>query len=108
MDDERVHKVVEMITDKYASEGKLVEMGWVSLLMILENSGPLPEHQREDMRMAFMAGAQHIFASIMSIISKESDEATPEDEMKLTLIHNELTVFGREMKLRSNKEAGRG
>lgn len=41
---------------------------------------------------AFMAGAQHVFASMMAVLS-DGDEVTPEDERRMEKIFNEMTAF---------------
>ena len=48
------------------------------------------------MRYAFMAGSQHLFASIMSILDP-GDEPTEKDLKRMDLIAAELEVFRKEM-----------
>jgi hypothetical protein len=57
------------------------------------------------MRMAFMAGAQHLFSSIMTILEDGVEETVP-DMRRMELIHNELETFAAELQLRFGKPAG--
>lgn len=86
---------LQELTRRLASEGKLIEAGWVSLRM---HAIPLnaPAVQLSEMRMAYMAGAQHVFASIIGMLDPGSDE-TPDDLRRMDLIHKELEDFRREL-----------
>lgn len=55
---------LEQLSRRLADEGKLIEAGWVGLRLA---AVPLnaPAAQLEEMRNAFMAGAQHLFSSII-------------------------------------------
>lgn len=77
---------------KLADDGRLIEAGWVGL-----RKGWVPEdappEQLADMRKAFMAGAQHLFTSIMNVMD-EDREPTEADLRRMDLIHRELEEFG--------------
>jgi hypothetical protein len=96
---------LEQLSRKLADEGKLIEAGWVALCV---QAIPLnaPAVQLEEMRMAFMVGAQHLFASIMTILEPGEME-TEADLTRLDLISKELEAFGQELKLRIRKPAGK-
>ena len=72
-------------------KGKLIEGGWVGLR-------PPPSRRKagarqlEEMRMAFFAGAQHLFGSIISSL-EDGDDATPNDLRRMDLIDQELKIF---------------
>jgi hypothetical protein len=74
-----------------ADDGRLIEAGWVAmrLLTLPADTGPAQLH---DMRMAFMAGAQHLFGSIMTILDPGTEE-TPADMRRMDLIDAELAAF---------------
>jgi len=78
---------------KLADDGKLVEAGWIGL-----RKGWLPEdatpEQVADLRKAFMAGANHLFASIMNILDEDRDP-TAADLRRMDMIHKELDAFGK-------------
>jgi hypothetical protein len=59
-----------------------------------------PEVQVNEMRMAFFAGAQHVFASIVSMLEPGA-EATDNDLMRMSLIQIELEIFVQQFKARS-------
>jgi hypothetical protein len=87
-------RAVEEITRRLANEGKLIEAGWASLraMWVPPDAG---EAQVRDMRWAFMAGAQHLFSSIMSTLDPDA-EPTAADLRRMDLIAAELDAFGRE------------
>ncbi len=91
-------KLAEAMTKRLAEEGRLIEMGWVGL-RLLAIPHVASERQVSEMRMAFMAGAQHLFSSIMVMLDPE-DEVSPADLRKLDLINRELEAFGAELKAR--------
>lgn len=87
------------LTKRFADEGKLIEAGFAAL-RITSIPAAASETQVREMRMAFMAGAQHLFGSIMSILEPGADPTTG-DLRRLDLINAELEAFAREMKLRA-------
>lgn len=96
---------LEQLTKRLADEGKLIEAGWVSLRL---HAVPLnaPAVQIAEMRNAFMAGAQHLFASIMTVLDPGT-EPTDADMERMGLIAEELEAFGKELELRVAKAEGR-
>jgi hypothetical protein len=97
---------LEQLSRKLADEGRLIEAGWVALrIQAIPNNAPAI--QLQEMRMAFMAGAQHLFSSIMTILDPGLEE-TEADMNRLSLIATELETFGKELELRVGKPAGRG
>lgn len=89
---------LEALTRRLADDGKLIEAGWVALRL---SAIPLDASavQLSEMRLAFMSGAQHLFASIMGMLDPGSDE-TPADLRRMDLINQELEAFTEELKLR--------
>lgn len=53
--------------------------------------------QVREARMTFMAGAQHLFSSIMTILDP-GDEPTEQDLNRIALIAAELDAFSEELK----------
>jgi hypothetical protein len=97
---------LELLSRKLADEGRLVEAGWVAMrIQCVPHNAPV--WQLHDMRMAYMAGAQHLFASIMTILD-DGVEETEADLTRMDLIAKELEVFAEELKLHMAKVAGRG
>jgi len=89
---------LERLSRQLADNGKLIEAGWMALRA---QAVPLSASaaQIDDMRLAFMGGAQHLFASIMTILDPGS-EPTRADLRRMELIHRELEAFATELKLR--------
>ena len=97
---------LERLTKQLADEGRLIEMGWVALRLqcIPDNA---PATQLQEMRMAYMAGAQHLFASIMGTLDAD-EEPTEADMKRMDLIHKELEAFRTELELWASQAKGRG
>jgi hypothetical protein len=89
---------VDEISRKLADEGKIVAAGWVGCRLALVPPTATGA-QVEDMEMAFMGGAQHLWASIMSILDPQ-DEPTTADLRKMSLIDKELRDFALRLKER--------
>jgi hypothetical protein len=92
------------VSKKLADAGKLIEGGWNAyrLLVVPLDASPV---QIDECRLAFMAGAQHLFSSIMAVMDPDS-EPTEKDLQKMDLIDKELNVFAREMELRLTRIEG--
>ena len=92
MSDERdFRRACDELAKRLTDEGKLIEAGFVGLrLAAIPNDAP--EVQVNEMRMAFFAGAQHLFASIMQIMD-EAREPTEADLERMGLIDRELQEF---------------
>jgi hypothetical protein len=94
-DDEAVHKLAQEIGRKLAKEGKLVEAGW-EMFCALTMPPNVGEDQKWDMQMAFFAGAQHVFHTMMHI-ADPGTEPTDDDMLRMGNIDNELTRFANFM-----------
>lgn len=95
MDREEVKKLVEELTRKATDEGKVIELGWLSL-RALALSPDAPEEQVEQLRKSFFCGAHFLFASIMTML-EPGTEPTAIDMLRMDMIHRELQVFEKEM-----------
>jgi len=102
---EELDKVLEALVKRLSADGRLIEMGWVALRRIAVPHDAPPE-QIHEMRMAYMAGAQHLFASMMGFLDP-GEEPTDDDMKRIELIHNELEAFRKEMELRIARTEGR-
>lgn len=94
----------ERLTKALADEGKLIEAGWVvfRLLCIPDNADA---SQLDSMRLAFMAGAQHLFVSIISMFDPDTQE-TAADLGRMDMINKELNAVADELKLRVSATKG--
>lgn len=88
-------KLARELTDR----GKLIEAGFVGLRKAAM-AKDATDLQVKEMRMAFFAGAQHLFASIMGILDPGA-EPTEKDLQRMDLINNELTEFYNDFVKRS-------
>lgn len=90
---------LERLSKELADNGKLVEAGWVSLrLACIPDDAP--KVQLEEMHMAFFAGAQHLFASIVAVMDP-GEEPTAADLNRMDLLHKELQEFERKFAMRT-------
>ena len=95
-------QIVDRLTEQLTDEGKIIEAGFAGL-RAMWLPADCPERQVKEMRMAFMAGAQHLFSSILTILSPDA-EPTDGDMRRMTLIHQELEAF--RMSLQSDHKPG--
>ena len=79
------------LTKDLVDKGLLIEAGWQGL-RIMAMPKDAPQIQIDEMRMAFFAGAQHLYSSIMSVMD-EGTEPTDKDLQRMEQIHNELNRF---------------
>lgn len=90
---------LERMSRELADKGKLIEAGWIGLRVACDLEDA-PKVQLEEMRNAFFAGAQHLFASIMSILDPGA-EPTDKDLERMDLIDRELKAFINDFTVRN-------
>lgn len=96
---------LEKLTRALTDAGKIIEAGWVSLkLSAIDPSAP-PD-QLSEMRIAFFAGAQHLFGSIMTMLDP-GDEPSDKDLRRMDLIDRELKEFIKQFAHRHIPTKGR-
>lgn len=89
--EELIRQLASQLTKEASEEGRIVELGWRSYEIMVLPVGA-PEIQKRECRLAFFAGAQHLFASLMVIIDSDR-EPTAEDLNRMMLINKELNRF---------------
>lgn len=99
-----IERIATEMSKQLADQGKLIEAGWAGYRMLVM-SPDAPQLQIDECRMAFMAGSQHLFSSIMNVLDPGEQE-TEADLRKMDLIDKELRAFGREMEMRLTKAKG--
>lgn len=83
----------DMMARELANSGKLVNGGWeVFDRFILPPDAP--KIQREEMRKAFFAGAQHVYFCLVASLDS-GREPTMDDMKRMELLDAELTEFGK-------------
>lgn len=96
MTPDQLADMLDKLAAKLADDGKLVEAGWVALRRTCMAPDAPPDQVRE-MRLAFMAGAQHLFASVMAVLDP-GDEPSERDLNRMQLIDAELRAVGDELR----------
>ncbi len=96
---------LEKLSIELADQGKLIEAGFVGLRRAAM-APDAPEDQVREMRWAYMAGAQHLFSSIMTILEPGDDEPTEKDLARMDLISQELENFYQELTTRYTPTKG--
>jgi hypothetical protein len=99
--EQEVRNIATEMSRRLADQGKLIEAGWVSYRTLVIPPDA-PQVQLDECRLAFMAGSQHLFGSIMNILDPGEDPS-PADLHKMELIDKELRAFAREMEDRITK-----
>jgi hypothetical protein len=92
---EEIRRLSHELLKKLAAEGKIIEGGWAGYRLIMDQRAG--EVQINETRIAFFAGAQHLFASIMGILDP-GREPTQKDLEQMSLIAKELENFAEEYK----------
>src|SRR3954462_7030772 len=95
MSKEQAAKLVKHLIKDLIEEGLIIEAGWLGLASVAYKDAT--EKQYEMLRQAFFAGAQHLFASIMTTL--EPGEVTEADLSRIHAINEELEKFIEDFKL---------
>jgi hypothetical protein len=99
-------KVLTAVHKHLIDSGLLIEAGWAVMKMVeWPELGPGPEYDAR--RMAFFAGAQHLFGGIMQTLDP-GDDPTETDMNRMNLVSEELRRWTEEMSLRWAKPSGTG
>ena len=96
---------VKAVTDAATDEGKIIELGWLAL-RAQAIPADAPQAQLDGMREAFFAGAQHLLASIMTVLDP-GIEPTERDGQRMHSIDRELRAFIDDYVLRHLPTEGR-
>lgn len=95
---------VEVIVGNLIDEGKLLQGGFDSYRAIL-----IPPDASmaliDALHFAFFAGAQHLFASIVTILGPD-EEPTDKEMARMDSIEKELSDWAEGLKLRAMKTGG--
>lgn len=85
--DEQVSEMERAAVDA----GKIIEAGWMGfkIAAVPPSAG---ERQVNDMRDMFFAGAQHVWVSVLRMVSAGED-ITADDERRMANIQRELDAF---------------
>jgi hypothetical protein len=100
----KIKQAADMLAKKLSDEGRLIEAGWL-IFKHLTIQADAPDVQIREMRLAFMAGAQHLFSSIIGMLDS-SEEPTDADIHRMYLINKELEAVHEELELRYGPTEG--
>jgi hypothetical protein len=84
IDPAELHKLERELVDR----GLLIEAGWIGLRIAAIS----PDASQLEMRGAFFAGAQHLFASILGVLDGDA-EPTEQDLRRMDMVAKELETF---------------
>lgn len=106
MSNVKINEAITQITRDLTDQGRVMEAGWVLFRdqVVAETAS---DDQLREMKLAFFAGAHHLFGSIMTVLQPGA-EPTTADMRRLTNISKELLAFGAEYTLRNTPTEGRG
>lgn len=76
------------LTKELIDQGKIIEAGFALFRKYIIADGA-PPLQVDEMRMAFMAGAEHVFSSLMNVLDP-GDEPSARDLKRMDLIAAEI------------------
>lgn len=86
-----IEEAAHRLTKELADKGKLVEAGFAAFaLYVIPKDAPAV--QLSEMRLAYMAGAEHLFSSIMNILDPGADP-TAADLRRMDLIDREIAEW---------------
>lgn len=87
-----------------ADQGRLIEAGFLAMRVAIIPANA-SEGQISDMRIAYMGGAQHLFATMTAMLDPDHDP-TANDLRRMQLIAAELHAIESELKLRAARTGG--
>jgi hypothetical protein len=102
---EQTRSITDALAKELTDRGLLIEAGFATLRGMVMHPDASDDQVRE-LRMAFFAGAQHLFESIMNILDP-GEEPTDDDLKRIDLIDQELRRFIKEFALRHQPAEGR-
>lgn len=82
----------DAVAKKLTDEGKIIEAGWVGYKKMAYKPTTPPARLTEA-RVAFIAGAAHLFSSMMEIMDPGREEPTEADFRRMDQIEKELRGF---------------
>lgn len=100
-----IEEAAHHVTREFLDRGKLIEAGWAAFAYLVIPKDAPPAQLRE-MRLAFMAGAEHLFSSITSQLD-EGAEPTDADLRRMDLISKEIDEWRGRLSERIHPTQGR-
>jgi aryl carrier-like protein len=101
---EDIQRIAKEATKRFVDEGKLIEAGFAALQVIALQGRP--DNQVRDMRIAYLAGAEHVWSSVISMLDAGTDE-TPADLRRMDMIQKEVDGIRAELSEYAQPTKGR-
>lgn len=101
----QIDETASQLTKALIDDGKLIEAGFVAFANLVIPKDASPTQQRE-MRLAFMAGAEHVWSSVMNVLD-EGEEPTADDMRRMDAIQTEIDAWRAKLSERINPAQGR-
>src|SRR5262245_8222617 len=99
---EAIRRIAERVTGHFVDKGEVIALGFAAFIVAAyDDYETMPLDQLAQLRAAYFAGAQHLFASIGNMMDA-GDEPTEADMRRMALINHELNAFVDELKQRLN------
>lgn len=95
-----VQRIALKLSKRLAEEGLLIKAGFYGYLMMAYPDRELPAVQRLALEQSFLAGAYHLFSSLMNTLDPDA-EPTEQDVRRLDKIHTELECYRKELTTRA-------
>lgn len=86
--DPRQRQIADSLLQELSDRGQIVEGGWRAY-ELLSGLKDAPEVQRNECRKAYFLGAQHLFSSVLGMLSPDSEL----DCERMTKLDKELRQF---------------
>lgn len=97
---EAIRAAVDAVTRQLTADGRLVEAGFGAMMILVYPAGVdgnvAGAARVAELRDAFMAGAQHLFGSMLGSLLDEDAEPTAADMDRMAQIDAELDAFIRD------------
>jgi hypothetical protein len=84
----RLEQAATDLTRVLTDKGKLIEAGFTAFAKFVI-SPDAPPIQLSEMRLAFMAGAEHVWSSMLNLLD-EDKEPTADDMRRMEMIQREI------------------
>lgn len=94
------------VSQQLIKDGKLLEAGWTAL-RVYGNLDHCTPQQLEEFRLVYLAGCQHLWASVISTVDEDS-EPTEADMERMNQIGQEIESISPQLQLRFGFPKGRG
>jgi len=106
MSREELAAFASRLTKELADQGRIVEGGWAGFKVLIYPED-VPQEQLDELRTAFFAGAQHLFASLLMVIT-DDDKVEEIDLRRMDRVHKELQEFLAVFKKKHGLKLGMG